>query len=263
MRSSQSRALFSFTFVSAGPGDAVSFNVPVYASASAVVQEKRLTLDGSSGVSVWAAPVAVTAIARTVSGQLVAVEATVDRPTVAEVPSGGGGSGLPVPGSGDAGKVVTVTGGEDGFELDAPAGGASGLFVRSLHVVHTNPDLLTGIEWWTPAAGEVFPIVYYYSSFEKVTVVWDGSTPTWNLGWLDGGGTFTPFANYHWSAGNSTSDDLGAGFRHAAEGMSVDMLVAPGGVAVGVLLDDGAGGDPGVTTGDSILYIATSTPIAT
>lgn len=48
------------------------------------------------------------------------------------VDGGGSGTSVPVPTTGDAGKVVTVNGAEDGYELDTPSGGTQ---IRGADVV--------------------------------------------------------------------------------------------------------------------------------
>jgi hypothetical protein len=73
-------------------------------------------------------------------------------------PADGSGSSVPVPTTGDTGKVVTVNEAEDGYELRAP-GGASGVpFLAQVTITGGFGDIAFGAPGWFAAGAMTAPV---------------------------------------------------------------------------------------------------------
>lgn len=271
MKSSESRVNYTFTFTSASPGDPVNFTNDVYADATTATQLARSAkvLDSQSSISVWAAPSSLTAIATTGTGQLVAVNATQDDPTRAEVPS-------------DSGSLST--------------------FTRSFPITFDTPDLLAGADIWTPAAGDVL-----LDAWLKIDTAWDGTTPQGDLilGGTAGGQTLgmwhalvgqaLPMTAADLTIGSSADYFVGPSLSRLSDAAALayptsdfDGLYVVSGASVTftsnpvtsgnrylpgeftaatpvkfVVSTTGAttGSDPGSTQGSAVLYLVTVTPV--
>lgn len=197
--------------------------------------------------------------------------------------AGHSGTSVPTPTTGDAGKVVTVNGAEDGYELDTPSGGggAGSAVVRKFVFTHATAGLLTGAAVYTPTIGDVL-----LDGWVEITTAFDGTTPTLDFGpFLAGDSHMGYFNTFGYGA-----LDVSAADQLITEGLSIqapghqpnsDLMgntlnsPAPNGgqrvlparfvtadpIKV-VVSQNGSnnGANPGSTAGGGVLYLVTATP---
>jgi len=154
--------------------------------------------------------------------------------------------------------------------------GGSGLpapVVRKFPFAFNTPNLLTGVEIYTPTVGDIL-----LDAWLQIDTSWDGTSPMFDFGSFVGGNPgFYGGGNVPMNVGSGQDSDPGTGFKigHANNDLLIqdvpglaNQRIVPGIFTTAdplkvVVSQNGTptGDDPGGTQGAAILYIVTVTPV--
>lgn len=122
------------------------------------------------------------------------------------------------------------------------------------HIFWDTPGILTGLVLFTPAPGDI----YLPLGFISIATAWDGTTPA--FAYFPQGEAVSGF----FGGGDATQQDVvsagGHGQTYAQKGI-MDTIEALDTASLMIAIHDGAGGNPGPTTGEAYVTVAISRKI--